>query len=99
MEVSSESEERGLPSPPVSQKSNILSNEEGPSTPAPKKKIRRARKMKTYDEFTGHLGLSSPPQQVYDPRDGENEWSVDDVVGDVPSSVMRGVEGLWALAK
>jgi len=58
------------------------------------------RKAKTYDEFTGQLGLSSPPQQAYDPRDNENDWYMDDVgVADVPSSVLRGVEGLWALAK
>jgi hypothetical protein len=49
-----------------------------------------------YNEFNGHLGLSSPPQQAYDlPQD---EWYMDEVeVGDVPSSVLRGVEGLWAL--
>jgi hypothetical protein len=53
--------------------------------------------MATYDEYSGHLGLSSPPQQAYDPEDN-GRWSMDDVeVGDVPSSVLRGVEGLWAL--
>jgi len=53
-----------------------------------------------YDEFNGHLGLSSPPQQAYDPQETSvrGEWYMDDVeVGDVPSSVLRGVEGLWAL--
>jgi len=56
--------------------------------------------MKTYDEFNGHLGLSSPPQQAYDPQETSvrADWYMDDVeVGDVPSSVLRGVEGLWAL--
>jgi hypothetical protein len=53
--------------------------------------------MTMYDEYSGHLGLSSPPQQAYDPED-YGRWSMDDVeVGDVPSSVLRGVEGLWAL--
>ena len=58
------------------------------------------RKTKTYDEFNGHLGLSSPPQQAYDPQETSvrGEWYMGDVeVGDVPSSVLRGVEGLWAL--
>lgn len=99
-EVPSDQEERGLLSPPDSQNSKTPVHEDGPSTPAPKRKIRRAKRTKTYDEFTGHLGLSSPPQQAYDPQETENSWYMDDVeVGDVPSSVLRGVEGLWALAK
>ena len=94
-EVPSDQEERGLPSPPDSQPSKTPSNEI-PSTPAPKPKIRKIKKRKVYNEFNGHLGLSSPPQQAYDlPQD---EWYMDEVeVGDVPSSVLRGVEGLWAL--
>ena len=48
-----------------------------------------------YNESNGHLGLSSPPQEAYDPK---GEWYMDEVeVDDVPSSVLRGVEGLWAL--
>ena len=56
--------------------------------------------MKKYNEYNGHLGLSSPPQQAYDPLDNAEgqEYYMEDVeVGDVPSSVLRGVEGLWAL--
>jgi hypothetical protein len=55
--------------------------------------------MKKYNEYNGHLGLSSPPQQAYDPleNDAEGYYMEDVEVGDVPSSVLRGVEGLWAL--
>src|SRR5277367_989843 len=98
-EIPSDQEEPGLPSPPDSQPSK-QSLIEVPTTPAPKPKKRRVRKMKTYDEFNGHLGLSSPPQQAYDPQETSvrADWYMDDVeVGDVPSSVLRGVEGLWAL--
>ena len=53
---------------------------------------------KKYNEYNGHLGLSSPPQQTYDPlEDAEGHYMEDMKVGDVPSSVLRGVEGLWAL--
>jgi hypothetical protein len=91
-EVPSDQEERGLPSPPDSQPSKT------PSTPAPKTKIRAAKRKATYDEYNGHLGLSSPPQQAYDPQENGRDWYMDDVeVGDVPSSVLRGVQGLWAL--
>jgi hypothetical protein len=98
-EIPSDQEDPGLPSPPDSQlsKQSLI---EVPTTPAPKLKKRRVRKRKTYDEFNGHLGLSSPPQQAYDPQETSvrGEWYMDDVeVGDVPSSVLRGVEGLWAL--
>jgi len=99
VEIPSDQEEPCLPSPPDSQLSK-QSLMEVPTTPAPKPKKRRARKTKTYDEFNGHLGLSSPPQQAYDPQETSirGEWYMDDVeVGDVPSSVLRGVEGLWAL--
>jgi hypothetical protein len=98
-EIPSDQEEPCLPSPPDSQISK-QSSIEGPTTPAPKPKKRRVRKTKTYNEFNGHLGLSSPPQQEYDPQETSvrGEWYMDDVeVGDVPSSVLRGVEGLWAL--
>lgn len=71
---------------------------ETPSTPAPKPRIRKIKKRKIYNEYNGHLGLSSPPQQDYDPLENQGEWYMDEVeVGDVPSSVLRGVEGLWAL--
>jgi len=54
------------------------------------------KKPRTYNEFNGHLGLSSPPQEDYDMQDGK--WFMDEVeVADLPSSVRRGVEGLWAL--
>lgn len=99
MEISSDQEEPGLPSPPDSQLSK-QSSIEVPTTPAPKPKKRRVTKTKIYNEFNGHLGLSSPPQQAYDPQETSirGEWYMDDVeVGDVPSSVLRGVEGLWAL--
>jgi hypothetical protein len=98
IELPSDKEEAGLPSPPDSQSSKPQIKEP-PSTPAPKLKIRRATKTKTYDESNGQLGLSSPPQQRYDPQENQEEWYMDEVeVGDVPSSVLRGVEGLWALA-
>jgi hypothetical protein len=97
LEVPSDQEEPGLPSPPDSQfiKTPL---DETPSTPAPKPKTRRIKRTKTYDEYSGHLGLSSPPQQAYDPQEDDGSWYMEDVeVGDVPSSVLRGVEGLWAL--
>ena len=94
-EVPSDQEEPGLPSPPDSEPSKTPSNET-PSTPAPKPKTRKIKKRKVYNEYNGHLGFSSPPQQAYDHPQGE--WYMDEVeVGDVPSSVLRGVEGLWAL--
>ena len=99
VEILSDQEELCLPSPPDSQvsKQSLI---EAPATPAPKPKRRRVTKTKTYDEFNGHLGLSSPPQQTYDPQETSvrGEWYMDDdAVWDVPSSVLRGVEGLWAL--
>jgi len=94
-EVPSDQEEPGLPSPPDSEPSKTPSHET-PSTPAPKPKTRKFKKRKVYNEYNGHLGFSSPPQQAYDHPQGE--WYMDEVeVGDVPSSVLRGVEGLWAL--
>src|SRR5271156_2960663 len=99
LEVPSDQEEPQLPSPPDSQSSKPPPPIDLPSTPAGKRKIRRLRKNKIYNEHNGHLGLSSPPQQEYDPTD-EGQWNMDDVeVTDVPSSVLRGVEGLWALGK
>lgn len=97
IEVPSDQEGPGLPSPPDSLQSIAVNKV--PRTPAPKRKIRKMKKTKRYNEFNGHLGLSSPPQEAYD-RQEEQEWVMEDVeVGDVPSSVLRGVEGLWALAK
>ena len=97
IEVPSDQEGLGLPSPPDSLQSVTV--DKVPCTPAPKRKIRKMKKAKRYNEFNGHLGLSSPPQEAYD-RQEEQEWVMEDVeVGDVPSSVLRGVEGLWALAK
>ena len=94
-EVPSDQEERGLPSPPDSQRAPAI---EPPSTPAPKAKRRKSIKKATYDEYSGSLGLSSPPTQEYDPRERRRDWYMDDAeLGDVPSSVLRGVEGLWAL--
>ena len=94
-EVPSDQEEPGLPSPPDSQPSRTPLNDI-PSTPAPKPKIRKIKKTKVYNEYNGHLGLSSPPQQAYDFPQGD--CYMDEVdIGDVPSSVLRGVEGLWAL--
>ena len=88
-------QEPGLPSPPDSEPSKTPSKDT-PSTPAPKPKTRKITKRKVYNEYNGHLGLSSPPQQAYDLA--QDEWCMDEVeVGDVPSSVLRGVEGLWAL--
>lgn len=93
-------QEDGLPSPPDSQQANkspmlLL---EAPSTPAPKPKIRKLKRRRVYNEQNGHLGLSSPPQQEYDRPDAPGQWMTEEVeVGDVPSSVLRGVEGLWAL--
>lgn len=52
---------------------------------------------KNYNGYNGLLGLSSPPQQAYDPLENEGYYMEDVEVGDVPSSVLRGVEGLWAL--
>ena len=93
IEIPSDQEEQGLLSPPDSQsRLNIM---ETPSTPAPKPKIRKLKRRRVYNEHNGHLGLSSPP---YDPSENSEEWYMDDMeVGDVPSSVLRGVEGLWAL--
>lgn len=99
LEVPSDQEEPQLPSPPDSQSSKPPPPIDLPSTPAPKRKIRRLKKNKIYNEHNGHLGLSSPPQQEYDPTE-DSQWNIDDVeVADVPSSVLRGVEGLWALGK
>jgi hypothetical protein len=96
VEIPSDQEEPGLPSPPDSQLSKP--SIELPSTPPPKSKNRRIAKTKQYNEYNGHLGFSSPPQQPYDRQENERQWYMDDVeVGDVPSSVLRGVEGLWAL--
>jgi hypothetical protein len=55
------------------------------------------RMTQKYNENNGHLGFSSPPQQTYDPLEDEGYFMEDVEVGDVPSSVLRGVEGLWAL--
>jgi len=98
--IHSDQEGGGLPSPPDSQQTNNspLLPVEAPSTPAPKPKIRRLKRRRVYNEQNGHLGLSSPPQQAYDRLDITGEWMIEEVeVGDVPSSVLRGVEGLWAL--
>lgn len=91
-------EDAGLPSPPDSQQTNKspLLPTEVPSTPAPKRKTRKLRRRRVYDETNGHLGLSSPPQQAYDRPDVAGDWEVE-VGDDVPSSVLRGVECLWAL--
>jgi len=92
-----------LLSPPDSQKSSCtpVLPHDGPTTPVRKVRIRRVKNSKkVYDEYTGHLGLSSPPPQEYDPHSKDDEWYMDEVeVRDVPSSVLRGVEGLWALAQ
>jgi|SRR5579859_5336744 hypothetical protein len=94
-EISSD-QEAGLPSPPDSQPAKTPLDEL-PSTPAPKRRIRRMKVTKNYNGYNGHLGLSSPPQQAYDPLENEGYYMEDVEVGDVPSSVLRGVEGLWAL--
>jgi len=98
MEESGSEQEAGLPSPPDSQPAKTPLDEL-PSTPAPKRRTRKMKMMKKYNEYNGHLGLSSPPQQAYDPleNDAEGYYMEDVEVGDVPSSVLRGVEGLWAL--
>ena len=96
-EVPSDQERTGMLSPPDSQPSKTPSSDI-PCTPAPKRRIRRVKKARVYNEYNGDLGLSSPPQQAYDPQDVQQDWYMDEIeVGDVPSSVLRGVEGLWAL--
>jgi hypothetical protein len=93
-------EEAGLPSPPDSQQTNKspLLPTEVPSTPAPKPKTRKLKRRRVYTETNGHLGLSSPPQQAYDRPDTTGDWELE-VGDDVPSSVLRGVECLWALTR
>ena len=95
IEVPSDREEQGLPTPPDSQ--SKPESTEAPSTPLPKPKIRRVKPMKKYNEQDGHLGWSSPPRE-HGLKANREDWCMQDVeVGDVPSSVLRGVEGLWAL--
>ena len=98
--IHSDQEGGGLPSPPDSQQTNNspLFPIEVLNTPAPKPKIRKLKRRRIYNEQNGHLGLSSPPQQAYDRLDITGEWMMEEVeISDVPSSVLRGVEGLWAL--
>jgi hypothetical protein len=98
-EGGSDKDEPCLPTPPDSQcvRSQLDCNEL-PCTPITKPKKKSAKQNRKYNEFGGGLGIDSPPQQRYDPNDNSQQWEMEDVeIGDVPSSVLRGVEGLWAL--
>jgi len=97
VEVTSDPNKAGLATPPSSK--GKPESAELLRTPLPKVRMPKMKKTKRYyGGYNGNLGWSSPPQQEYDPQEEDGNWGVQDVeVGDVPSSVLRGVQGLWAL--